>query len=126
MSRLLSVSLTEAQVLARTKTVTRRLGWRFLSVGDHLTLVRKSMGRKRPNGSVEPLIRLAEVEVVEVRREALCAITSDDVVREGFPEWENDPALFVDFFCESMGCARDTEVTVITWRYLTDDEVRDA
>ncbi len=33
----MSVSLTEAAVMARTKTVTRRLGWRFLKPGDRLT-----------------------------------------------------------------------------------------
>lgn len=78
MSRLMSVSHTEAQVVDRTKTVTRRLGWwedkngrRLLKPGDRLTLCRKVMGRK-PG---EPLVRLAEVEVVDVRRVVLLDIT---------------------------------------------------
>lgn len=43
MSRLMSVSLTEQAVRDRTKTVTRRLGWRFLKPGDTLTLCRKDL-----------------------------------------------------------------------------------
>jgi hypothetical protein len=34
MPRLMSVSLTEPQVRARSKTVTRRLGWLMLKPGD--------------------------------------------------------------------------------------------
>lgn len=49
MPRLMSVSLTEDAVVARTKTVTRRMGWRDLKPGDRLTLCRKVMGRKRGN-----------------------------------------------------------------------------
>ena len=51
MSRLMSVSHTERAVVERRKTVTRRLGWRFLKPGDHLTLCRKVMGRR----NCEPL-----------------------------------------------------------------------
>lgn len=112
MSRLMSVALTEQAVVERRKTVTRRLGWRFLKVGDRLTLCRKVMGRKRG----EPLVRLAEVEVVDVRREPLYAIFDDDVEREGFP---GKPATwFQDFFCDAMRCEQDAEVTRIEWRYL--------
>jgi hypothetical protein len=51
--RLMAVSLTEAQVRDRAKTVTRRTGWRMLRPEDQLTLCRKVMGR-RPG---EPLRR---------------------------------------------------------------------
>lgn len=117
---MMSVALTEAAVVARRKTVTRRLGWTFLKPGDRLTLCRKVMGRK----AGEPLVRLAEVEVVSVRREHLDAITDDDVAREGFddPAWLADPwgpaCCFVAFFCQHMRCAAGTEVTRIEWRYL--------
>ena len=109
----MSVSFTEDQVRARTKTVTRRLGWQFLKPGDRLTLCRKVMGRK-PG---EPLVRLAEVRVVSVRRERLDAITDDDTVREGFPDWT--PSHFVLFFMRHMRCASDALVTRIEWEYLT-------
>lgn len=116
MARLMGVSLTEAQVRARAKTVTRRLGWAFLKPGEPLTLCRKVQGRRRSDGTVEPLVRVAEVEVVSVRREPLNTITAEDVAREGFPDMT--PAEFVAFFCEHMRCKRDTWVTRIEFRYL--------
>jgi hypothetical protein len=82
----MSVALTEDAVRARRKTVTRRLGWRMLKPGDRLTLCRKVMGRR----DGEPLVRICEVEVVDVRREQLWNITDEDVEREGFDldEWQ--------------------------------------
>lgn len=121
MPRLMSVALTEDAVRSRQKTVTRRLGWwedkngrRILQPGDRLTLVRKSMGRK----AGEPLVCIANVEVVSVTRERLDAITDDEVNREGFRPLT--ALWFVDFFCEEMRCKPDVEVTRIEWRYLSD------
>jgi hypothetical protein len=110
----MSVALTEAAVSDRRKTVTRRLGWRMIKPGDRLTLCRKVMGRR--NG--EPLVRICEVQVVDVRRERLSAITDDDVEREGFDLDEWQASEFVEFFCEHMKCKPDIEVTRIEWRYL--------
>lgn len=113
MPRLMSVALTEAAVVDRTKTVTRRVGWLMLKPGDRLTLCRKVMGRRKG----EPLVRLADVEVVSVRRESLDLIDTADVRREGFhietPRW------FVRFFCNThSGCTPATTVTRIEWCYL--------
>ena len=126
----MSVALTEAAVVERRKTVSRRLGWRTLTPGTPLTLVRKSMGRhNRVTGITEPLVRIAEVEVVSVRRERLDAITYDDVIREGFTPadlalWRSDnehdlslASRFVAYFCEHMRCEPSTEVTRIEWAY---------
>jgi hypothetical protein len=77
----MAVSLTEQQVRDRTKTVTRRTGWRMLRVGDQLTLCKKVMGRR----CGEPLDRITDVEVTGIRRERLDAITPDDVTAEGSP-----------------------------------------
>jgi hypothetical protein len=108
----MSVALTEASVVAGTKTVTRRLGWLMLRPGDRLTLCRKVMGRRKG----EPLVRLAEVEVVSVRREPLYLITDADCTAEGFPGWT--PARFIDFFCRThKGATPGTEITRIEWRY---------
>jgi hypothetical protein len=113
MARLMAVSLTESQVRDRTKTVTRRAGWRMLRAGDQLTLCRKVMGRRRG----EPLDRIVNVEVVSVRRERLDAITEAEVAAEGFPQMT--PAQFVEFFCSThRGCEPGTEVARIEWRYL--------
>lgn len=117
MSRYMAVSLTERQVRDRTKTVTRRLGWLFLEPGDRLTLVRKSMGRKRRDGTVEPLVKIVDVEVVSTVRVALASILPSDCAAEGFPEMTVDQ--FVAFFCRThKGCTPTTEVTRIEWTYL--------
>ena len=106
MARLMSVAFTEQAVRNRAKTVTRRKGWRCARPGHRLCLCRKVMGRK-PG---EPLVRLAEVEIVSVRREVLKTITPDEVAREGFPGMH--PLDFVhEFFVEAQrmepdeGCA---------------------
>lgn len=113
MPRLMSVSLTEPQVRARTKTVTRRAGWLMLRSGDRLTLCQKVMGRRKG----EPLNRITDVEVVSVRREPLHAITEAEVAAEGFPEWT--PAEFVAFFCRTHnGIQPGSDVTRIEWRYI--------
>ena len=137
MSKLMSVTETEAAVVERRKLETRRLGWwenkhgrRLLLPGDHLTLCRKVMGRKRADGTVEPLVRLAEVEVTGVRREPLRAITVDAIAREGVdpskPELARQNAAFPGdpcrawavWFVHAMGCRLTDDVTVIEWRYL--------
>ena len=126
MSRLMSVAFTEDAVRSRRKTVTRRLGWTFVKPGDRLTLCRKVMGRK----SDEPLVRIAEVEVVDVRREPLCAMTDEDVAREGiapfddrFDEWLDpdgmpNAASFVSWYAWTFGVNPYDDVTRIEWRYL--------
>lgn len=147
MPRLMSVSLTEQAVVERRKTVTRRTGWKFLKPGDRLTLCRKVMGRGKcreckgsgrchyplatPAGwwgciacggtGTEPLVRLAEVEVVDVAVQQLrVRNTPDEAAREGFPDltWSE----FVNFFCEHLGGTPDQVVTRIEWRYLDQDE----
>lgn len=123
MSRLLSVALTEPGVVERRKTVTRRLGWwtdkrgrRLLLPGDELTLCRKVMGRRKG----EPLVRLAQVRVVNVTREPLDAITDDDAVLEAV-EGISTAAEFVEFYAAAMRVDRDATVTRIAWEYLEDD-----
>lgn len=113
MPRLMSVALTEPQVRARSKTVTRRAGWLMLKKGDELQLCRKCMGRK-PG---EPLVRIVNVRVLSVRRERLDTITEAEVAAEGFPDWT--PSRFIAFFCEShKGIGPESLVTRIEWRYL--------
>ncbi len=110
--RLMCVALTETAVRDRTKTVTRRLGWRFLKVGDQVTLCRKVMGRRKG----EPLVRIVNVEILDVRRERLDAITQEEVALEWFPSWTVED--FVSMFMRAMKCGHETEVTRIEWRYL--------
>lgn len=140
MSRLMSVSKTTDAVIERRKWVTRRSGWwedkhgrRLLKPGDTLTLCRKVMGRK-PG---EPLNRLAEVRIIDVRRERLDAITWWDVRLEGLRLDDLDAwglerthgrmpahdgpgtpeAAFVRFYIAHMGGTPDQVVTRIEWDY---------
>ncbi len=106
--RLISFALTCDQVLAQTKTQTRRLGWRFAKVGDRLRGVRKVQGR----GPNEPIVDVAIVEITAIRRERLDAITPEDLVREGFPE------LTPAGFCQLFPCEPSDEVTVVDFCYL--------
>jgi hypothetical protein len=114
MPRLMSVAFTEQAVVDRTKTVTRRKGWTFLKPGDRLTLCRKVQGRK-PG---EPLVRLAEVQVVDVRREPLFKVRDPgEMAREGFPGM----AWFTfcnEFFWKAQRIHATDDVTRIEWRYL--------
>ena len=113
----MSVAYTEDAVRSRRKTVTRRLGWLFAKPGDRLTLCRKVMGRRKG----EPLERIADVEIVSVRREPLDAITAGDIIREGFATdagYRADRARFLALFAEHMRAGPETMVTRIEWRYL--------
>jgi hypothetical protein len=126
MSRLMSVAFTEKQVRNRTKTVTRRAGWKHAKVGDRLTLCRKVMGRK----PTEPLVRITEVQIVDIRRERLRAMVDDldygfaETTLEGFPEGtpEHFPSEFIrKYFTDAQRMTLDDEVTRIEWRYLDDE-----
>jgi hypothetical protein len=116
----MSVAMTADAVIERRKTVTRRKGWwldkngrRLLHVGDTLTLCRKVQGRK-PG---EPIERLAEVEVIDIRREALGNVTWAEVAREGFPGMT--PGAFMrQFFIDPQGIHAADPVTRIEWRYI--------
>lgn len=123
----MSVAMTTDAVIDRTKTVTRRKGWwkdkrgrRLLHEGDTLTLCRKVQGRK-PD---EPIERLAEVEVIGVRREPLTELLHEGALYAGFEMIREGvagmpPAEFVRrFFVEAQGMSVDDEVTRIEWRYL--------
>ena len=90
--RNISFFKTTQQIIDRTKTVTRRNGWRFLRVGDRLCAVEKTQGLK----AGEKIMKLGIIEVVELRWEPLNTITQKDVVLEGFPD--KDPAWFIGLY----------------------------
>jgi hypothetical protein len=113
----MSVAATTQAVLDRTKTETRRLGWAWLMPGVDLDLCRKVQGRRRADGTVEPLERLARVHVWQTGRERLDAITQASVDREGVPG-VSTPAEFVAFYCDTFKVTPDTMVTVLRWEYL--------
>lgn len=110
--RNISFQLTTEQIKNRTKTVTRRLGWNHLKVGDLLQGCVKCMGLK-PGEKIQ---KLAVVKVVSKRREELCKMMDDDCAREGFPQM--DAEQFIEMFCSHMKANRMTEVTRIEFEYV--------
>ena len=115
----MSFSHTTEQIINRTKTVTRRLGWKHLKPGEQFWAVRKTMGLK-PGEQVE---RLELLECVSNTREPLNAITEADVEREGFPGKTAD--WFMSMF-RCIGardsahprCGYDEEVSRIEFEYV--------
>lgn len=114
MPRLMSVAMTVDAVRARAKRVTRRAGWTFLEPGHVVTLCPKVQGRRRG----QPLERIVDVEVLDVRREQLGEIYHEPngVALEGFPDMT--PAAFINEFFYPQGLDPWSEITRIEWRYL--------
>jgi hypothetical protein len=109
----MSFALTERQFLDGTKTVTRRLGWRFLKAGDELLAVRKCMGLKKG----EKQVVLGKIRVVGAWAERLDTIEQDECMREGFPEM--NPVSFVSMFCQHMRCIPSADVMRIEFVRVT-------
>lgn len=115
----ISFSLTTPQFRAKTKTVTRRLGWLKAKPGDRLMGVEKGMGLKKG----EKVVRLGEIEVVSVKREKLGDIrkyphggTSGETAREGFPDML--PGDFCAMFGKHNDCSEGADVTRIEFKYI--------
>ncbi len=104
--------MTTPQVRAKTKTVTRRLGWSNLKTGEVLHAVEKCQGLKKG----ETVTRICMIRIVDVRREALDEITKAECVKEGFPELS--PAEFVRMFAKHNHCDWDRAVNRIEFEYL--------
>ena len=114
MPRNMSFMATVEQFKDRTKTVTRRQGWRFLKAGDLLMAVEKGMGLKKG----EKMKRLGLIRVVRVLREPLylVAVRDDECAKEGFPELT--PRQFVELYCKINGCSQQAECTRIEFEYV--------
>ncbi len=108
----MSFSLTTPQFRARTKTVTRRLGWRNLKPGEQFVGVVKGMGLKKGD-KVE---RLGKAICVSNRTEPLNLISEEDCVKEGFPHFT--PEQFVQMFCKHNGCQPNQEISRIEFDYV--------
>lgn len=128
----MSCSLTVAQVLDGSKTVTRRAAhtWSRLKVGDHLVLIEKGMGLRR--GQRQRVLRTVEVTSVTVV--PLWPISWTEIKREGL--WgrarrvledlrsEDTPSQwFCRFWLKSHGYDERTDpsevqVRRIEWRYI--------
>jgi len=117
MPRNMSFSHTTEQIRNRTKTVTRRKGWKFLQPGDVLNACVKCMGLKKG----EKIERLCQIRVVCTSRESLArmkelAYGEEEAIQEGFPELSG--VEFVEMFCKHMGVTPSEIVTRIEFEYL--------
>lgn len=116
--RNMSFALTTEQIRNRTKTVTRRKGWRFLKPGDEINACVKCMGLK-PGEKIE---RLARLRIVDVTFETLDTMLQSSGYGRGECEVEGFPGMtgseFVAMFTKNMQCGPETEVTRIEFEYL--------
>lgn len=116
--RNISFALTTRQIRERSKTVTRRLGWKHLRKGDLLQGVVKGMGLK----AGESPEKLAVIVVTAVHSEPLNILSlaenygDREAVKEGFPELTGYE--FVKLFCTNMGCEPCAVVTRIEFQYI--------
>jgi len=118
--RNMSFFLTTPQFIARSKLVTRRLGWWDLEVNDMVMGVEKGQGLKKG----ETVKRLGPIRIVVAGPVRLDAIDLADVILEGFPGMT--PAEFVRMFCDhnrAKQCRPETIVNRIAFEYLDPDEV---
>ena len=119
MTRNISFSLTKEQFRNRTKTVTRRIGWKNLKSGEILCAVEKAQGLKKG----EKVVRMGLIRVVNVRIEWLYELTDNpeygkaEVIKEGFPDMT--PVQFFGFFVDHHDFDYTEEkVTRIEFEYL--------
>ena len=119
--RNMSFRHTKKQILEQTKTVTRRLGWRFLKRFDLVQPVERTMGLKKG----EKVKKLGPpIRIVSVRREWLWDMKKEDVAREGFKGFTL--AKFMYLFCRINDCEVDQEVTRIEFEYTKPSEAKEA
>jgi len=121
--RNISFALTREQFIAKKKTVTRRMGWTHLKVGELLQGCSKCQGLK-PG---EELERLHVIRVTDVRRELLERLVLDldygfiETEKEGYPapHPKHLPSEFIVFFCGShKGCTAQSFVTRIEFEFV--------
>lgn len=113
MPRNMSFMLTTKQIKNRTKTVTRRIGWYFLEVGDIVNAVEKTQGLKKG----EKVKRICQIRIKSIRwGEPLYKITQDECIKEGFPEMTPDD--FINMFCKYNNVWMTCPVTRIEFEYI--------
>ena len=116
--RNMSFALTTAQFKARTKTVTRRLGWADLGCGDVIQGCEKCQGIK-PG---EKMVKLGAIRCVSNHPESLAYLIVNrrygkaEVIKEGFPHLT--ARQFVKMFCEHMKVEPFQVVNRIEFEYV--------
>ena len=113
----MSFAKTINQFQNKTKTVTRRLGWKNIKLGVVHTGVEKGQGLKKGEHPVE----IGKFIPIDSRWEPLRRMTDDpvygkaEVILEGFPDMTPDE--FVAMFCKMNKCTPDKMVNRIEITY---------
>ena len=112
--RNMSFFYTTEQILNRTKTVTRRLGWKTIRIGEIVRAVKKCQGLKKGE-KIEPL---AMIQITNRTYENLINIIGrpDECRKEGFPDMATGD--FVEMFCNHMKCDPYCEITRLEFEYV--------
>lgn len=110
--RNMSFSLTTEQIHNKTKFVTRRLGWKFLKVGEYVQAVEKCQGLKKG----EKVKKITVIKVVSIEMQRLNWITQKECYLEGFPKMT--PKQFIKMFCNVNKCDPSTYVTRTKFEYV--------
>ena len=101
--RNMSFMHTADHIRNRTKTVTRRTGWRFLKPGDLVMACERTRGLKQGQ-----IVRLAPLRIISNTGGWLHEMPQSDVAREGFGDmWIGS---FIDMFYRINGLARSQAV----------------
>jgi hypothetical protein len=116
--KIISVGLTIESVQDQSKTVSRRLGFQKLKIGDLLQPVRKCMGLKKG----EAIERIGcPIKVLEIKREPLHKMLDypdyglSECIKEGLPRLS--PREFVALLCKTYKIDTMQPVTRIKWEY---------
>lgn len=117
--RNISFFLTQAQILARTKRVTRRVAWGAARPGMLLQPIEKGQGLK----AGESVTKLGcPIKLVSVRAEPLSLLITDPVygateaALEGFPDWTGQQ--FVAFICKQPGVFPERILNRLEFEYV--------
>jgi len=112
--------MTTPQFIDRSKTVTRRFGWRSLKPGDKIMAIEKGMGLKKG----EKIKRLGVIEIVSVRIEPLSLMSRDleygleELRLEGYPFGIKSPTEFVIMLAKGVKGDRHALVNRIEFKRL--------
>ena len=119
MPRNMSFKLTTEQVRNRTKTVTRRTGWKNLTPGTILNAVVQAQGLRKGQ-KVEVI---CQIRIDSNTPECLQTLIghpeygAEECIKEGFPEMT--PREFVNLFLRTHRCFSDYDkVNRIAFSYL--------
>ena len=112
MPRKMSFFMTQAQMRAKTKTVTRRLGWWFLNKGDIVDAVEKGQGLNKG----EKQVIICPIRIRSTRPETLSYITESEIDLEGFPDMTR--AQFLHMFTRANKCRMATTVNRIEFEFI--------